>query len=201
MTREDARGDRKITRTTAKPPEDEPEDALIRRCQAGDSQAFGRLVKKYAGAAVGAATLLLGNRQDALEVSQDAFVRAWRRIKRFEPGRPFYPWYATVLRHMCIDRLRKRKITRDLQPDDARAQPDSDPVLQAERKELRDRVRKAVQELPLKHREVIVMQHFQDMSYRQMAEALDVPEGTVMSRLYYARRALRQKLAEENNEL
>ena len=174
----------------------EDEAALLRRCKEGDKAAYGTIVKRYAGQAVGAAYLLLGNYEDAREASQDAFVRAWRNIGSFDTTRPFYPWYSTLLRNLCIDRLRRRKEMRGLQ---SVPEPDSsanNPVLEAERKELCQNVRQAVLGLPVKHREVILMNHFQDMSYEQMAESLNVPIGTVMSRLYYARCALREKLAD-----
>lgn len=172
------------------------EAALLRRCQAGDKVAYGTIVKRYAGRAVGAAYLLLGNYEDAREASQDAFVRAWRNIGSFDTTRPFYPWYSTLLRNLCIDRLRRRKDVTALESVPEPDSSDSNPVLVAERKELCKNVRKAVLDLPVKHREVIVMNHFQDMSYEQMAESLEVPIGTVMSRLYYARRALRERLAD-----
>lgn len=175
----------------------EDEAALLRRCQAGDKAAYGTLVKKYAGRAVGAAYLLLGNYEDAREASQDAFVRAWRNMGSFDTTRPFYPWYSALLRNLCIDLLRRRKNVQNLESIPEPDSSDENPVLAAERNELCRDVRRAVLELPVKHREVIVMNHFQDMTYEQMAESLDIPIGTVMSRLYYARCALREKLADK----
>ena len=178
---------------------EESEAAMIRRCQAGDKQAFGAIVKKYAGVAVGAAFLLLGNYEDALDASQDAFVRAWRRVRRFDANRAFYPWYSAILRNVCVDRQRRRARSKtvDLADHHAQTETQSDPVLLAERNELRDRIWRAITELPPHHREIIVMTHFQHMSYEQMSASLGIPIGTVMSRLYYARKALRETLADE----
>ncbi len=178
----------------------ELEAALIRRCQAGDKQAFRGIVKKHAGAAVGVAFLLLGNYEDALEASQDAFVRAWRHIQRFDSRMAFYPWFASILHNLCVDRLRRHPKAATFQLTDAEAAPQvqSDPVLLAERSELRDRIWRTILQLSPSHREIIVMKHFQEMSYKSIAASLGIPIGTVMSRLYHARQALRQKLSDED---
>ena len=100
---------------------------------------------------------------------------------------------------MCVDRQRHRarSETAHLADHHAQAEAESDPVLLAERNELRDRIWRAIMELSPQHREIIVMGHFQHMSYEQMSTSLGILIGTVMSRLYYARKALRQKLADE----
>jgi RNA polymerase sigma-70 factor (ECF subfamily) len=177
---------------------DESEAALIRQCQAGDKDAFGRLVKDYAGRAIGAAYLLLGNREDALDASQDAFVRAWRSIKRFDGRSRFYTWYSTVLRNVCLSRLRRRRHpTVEMASEPAGPAEASDPSLLAERNERTERLWKGILQLPLNHREIIVMSHFQHLAYKQIAAALDIPIGTVMSRLHNARKALRDLLAKD----
>ena len=121
-----------------------PDEAdLIRRSQAGDKEAFGAIVKRYAGAATGAAYLLVGNHEDALDASQEAFVRAWRSIGTFDTAAPFYPWYATILRNVCISALRRRRKTVSL--DAAGVPPKAstayDPVVIAERGERQDALR------------------------------------------------------------
>ncbi len=178
---------------------EESEATLIRRCQQGDEEAFGVIVRRYAGAAQGAACLLLSSYDDALDASQEAFVRAWRHIRRFDAGAPFYPWYATILRNVCVSKMRRsgRRRTAQLADSHADPSPDSDPVLLAERNERRDRIWRAIRELSPQHREVIVMSHFQGLSYKQMAAALGIPIGTVMSRLHNARQALKKGLAGE----
>ena len=110
---------------------------------------------------------------------------------------PFYPWYAAILRNVCRSRLRRRRRTVPVDVVDPPAGEQSDPAGVVEKDEQREIVRCAILALSPPQREVIVMSHFQDMSYKQMAAALDVPIGTVMSRLYHARRALKAKLTEE----
>ncbi|MFP4106284.1 MAG: RNA polymerase sigma factor [Phycisphaerae bacterium] len=179
--------------------EESSESSLIRRSQEGDREAFGVLVKKYAGPARGTASLILGNYDEAQDASQEAFVRAWKAIKRFNHSARFFTWYSTILRNVCISRLRKRGRRKTVELNDVHPHlnPDSDPVLLAEQNERKVRVWKAVRTLPLMHREVIVMSHFQGMSYKDMAETLDVPIGTVTSRLHAARKLLKLKLAGE----
>jgi RNA polymerase sigma-70 factor, ECF subfamily len=176
----------------------EGEEAVIRRCQAGDREAFGQLVRLYAGRAIGAACALLGNREDALDASQDAFVQAWRNIGRFDGRSRFYTWYSTVLRNVCISRLRRRRpAAAELTAEPAGPAEQTDPSILAERNERTRRLWGAILRLPLKHREVVVMSHFQHMPYKDIAESLGVPIGTVMSRLHNARKALRDLLREE----
>ena len=182
---------------------DAPAEAdLIRHSQAGDKEAFGVIVKRYAGAATGAAYLILGTRADALDASQEAFARAWRHIGKFNIGAPFYPWYARILRNVCLSALRRRRLRKaeTLSLDNlpaAEATADTDPMLAIQRTEQREGIRRAILSLPVNYREIIVMSHFQEMSYKQIAAALEVPMGTVMSRLYNARKALRNLLLEE----
>ena len=178
---------------------DEAESTLIGQCRAGDKAAFGQLVRAHAGRAIGLAYGLLGNRSDALDASQEAFVRAWRAIARFDGRSAFYTWYAAILRNVCLSQLRKRLRRGATEPIESLPLPASepDPSLLAQRNERVERVWRAVMSLPTAHREVIVMKHFQEMSYRAMAESLSVPVGTVTSRLHAARRALRDMLAGE----
>lgn len=175
---------------------DESEKVLISQCQAGDKDAFGQLVRAYAGRAIGAACVLLGNRDDALEASQDAFVRAWRNIRRFDGRSKFYTWYSAVLRNVCISRLRRRKrVSGEITIEPAGPADQTDPSLLAERNERTELLWKAILQLPLKHREIILMSHFQHLSYKEIAETLQIPIGTVMSRLHNARKALRKSLS------
>ena len=172
---------------------------LISQCQAGDADAFGGLVKKYAGPATGAAYVLLRNTEDARDASQEAFVRAWRAIKRFRTGAPFYPWYAAILRNVCISRLRRKSRRREYSLSEGNADDHAEnPGVLAERNERADRVWRAVLALSEAHREIVVLNHFQSMSYKEISSALSIPIGTVMSRLHSARNALREKLKGES---
>jgi len=176
---------------------DETEAVLIRRCQAGEKEAFEPIVRKYAGRATGAAAVLLGCPQEAQDASQEAFVRAWRHIERFRTDAPFYPWYSAILRNICRSRLRRRARRKTVSLPDGYAAPtsDGDPVMLAEQNERRRHLFQAILSLQSMFREILLMKHFQDMSYKEMAEALDIPIGTVMSRLHNARRALGEALS------
>lgn len=175
---------------------DASEDALIQRCQRGDAEAFGVLVKRYAGRAIGVALLRVGNYPDAMDLSQEAFVRAWRHIRSFQGRSTFFAWYSSILRNACLTWLRRRHRRRDVGLVEARAVPASgaDPAVIAEDNEQKERLWQAILQLPVKHRDIIVLNHFQQFSYKQMAEVLGIPIGTVMSRLHAAREALRARL-------
>ena len=182
---------------------EQAQENLIRQSQAGETEAFGELVKMHAPRAVAAAYGMLGCHDEALDASQDAFVRAWRGIGRFSGRANFYTWYYSILRNLCVDRLRRRarhKCT-ELNDNFAVAENKSDPATLVANSEQSQRIWKAILELPIIHREIIVMSHFQDMSYKEMAEVLKIPIGTVMSRLHNARKSLGDKLAERNHEL
>jgi RNA polymerase sigma-70 factor (ECF subfamily) len=142
----------------------------------------------------------VGNREDAMDLSQEAFVRAYRNIKQVKPDRKFFPWFYQILKNLCISHLRKRKIRRagslDTEdcPEVADTSDNFSPEALARRSEIKDKVWQAIGKLDEKHREVIILRHFQNMSYEQIAEALFCNKGTVTSRLYYARKRLEELL-------
>ena len=170
------------------------ERQTILLCQKGSRDAFGEIVNLYMRRAYIAALSILGNRDDALDVSQEAFVKAYRAISRFDPERPFYPWFYRILRNACFDWLRRRKkhARPGLEMDipDHRFRPDT----LADKDEVREAVWKGIGRLAEKDREIIVLRHFQHMSYQEIAESLEIPPGTVMSRLFTARKRLRAEL-------
>ena len=178
---------------------DESDEVLIRRCRRGDTEAFGTLVKRYAGRATGLALVLVGNYPDALDVSQEAFVRAWRHIGKFRGDASFFAWYASILRKVSLTWLRRRHKRKDVDLVEAAAEPASgpDPAVLAEQNEQAQRLWHAVLALPTKYREIIVLSHFQHLPYKEIADVLEIPIGTVMSRLHAARVALRAKLSGE----
>jgi len=172
------------------------ERSAILMCQKGSRDAFGTIVKRYMRRAYLAAVALVGNREDAMDISQEAFVKAYRAIRRFDPDRPFYPWFLRILRNQCFDWLRKRRArpAGDLVADlpDGRMNPE---VL-ARKDEIREEVWNGVRQLAERDREIIVLRHFQHLSYAEIAETLGIPQGTVMSRLFTARSRLRELLKE-----
>ncbi len=175
------------------------DDDLIAQCQAGDAEAFGALVRRYAGRATRVALALVGDHADAMDVSQEAFVRAWRHIRKFRGQSSFFTWYSSILRKVTLTWLRRRWKNTDVNLMDASAVPAKgfDPAVLAERSEQAEHLWRAVLHLPTRHREVIVLSHFEHLSYKEIAEVLEIPIGTVMSRLHAARKALRKQLTGE----
>jgi RNA polymerase sigma-70 factor (ECF subfamily) len=173
----------------------------MQRCRRGSKEAFELFVNKYMKQAYFIALGLVGNREDALDLSQEAFVRAYRNIKHVKPGCGFFPWFYQILKNLCVSHLRRRRyrqassLDSDDCPEVAAVADEFSPEAVADRGEMKDRVWQAIGKLDDKHREVIILRHFQDMSYEQMAEALFCNIGTVTSRLYYARKRLKELLS------
>lgn len=174
------------------------ERALVLRARAGDRRAFGELVTRYMRRAYYAALGLTSSHEDALDLSQEAFVRAFRARTSLDPDLPFYPWLYQIVRRLCFNFLRDRGLRRkrleEAAPwlvDQAAARAaERDPARDAERSELRSRLASAIEALPDREREVLVLREFEGLRYREIAELLGIPIGTVMSRLYAARRDL-----------
>ena len=187
------------TRENALMNDSEPE--LTRRSQQGDTEAFGVLVRRHAGRATALAALMVGNHADASDVSQEAFVKAWRHIRGFKGQTTFFTWYCSILRNTCFTWLRRHHKDKNVERLEAQNVPSSaaDPALLAQRNEQTDRLWEAITALPTKHREIIVLKHFQQMSYKEIAAVLEIPIGTVMSRLHTAREALRARLVGEQS--
>lgn len=174
---------------------------LVERCQRGDREAFAALVEAYRERAFAGALALTQNYDDARDLSQDAFVKAFRAIKRFQLGRPFYPWYYRILRNTCLSYMQKhgnsRMVSLDQLVEEHHVQfseEREDVRVSIHREQMAHHVREAIEDLKPEFKEIIAMKHFEEMSYEEMARALKVPIGTVMSRLYYARKALKKIL-------
>ncbi len=173
----------------------------MRRCRRGSSGAFEVFVNRYMKDAYFIALGLVGNREDAMDLSQEAFIRAYRNIKHLKPDRRFFPWFYQILKNLCISHLRKRRYRQTSSLDGENCPEPSattdyfSPEVVAGRNELKDKVWQAIGKLDDKHREVIILRHFQNMSYEQIAEALYCNKGTVTSRLYYARKKLEELLS------
>jgi RNA polymerase sigma-70 factor (ECF subfamily) len=183
--------------------EQQNDGLLIARCQAGDKQAFGVLVEKYMQRAYYTALGLVGTHDDALDLSQEAFIRAYRSIAKFNSSvGEFFTWYYKILRNLCFNFLRDRaRHARTFSEVDGPVLrlseiPDEehDVSVIAERDELKQMLWKAISSLREQDREIIILKDFQDMSYKEIAEVLDCPIGTVMSRLFNARKQLREKM-------
>jgi RNA polymerase sigma-70 factor (ECF subfamily) len=177
--------------------EPESDAVLARRVRAGDRDAFGALIERYRRRAYVQALAIVRSREDALDLAQEAFVRAYRARHTLDPNRPFYAWLYQILRRLCFNFLRDATAharLMDAQGHDwlravAQAAPD-DPAAAVERADERRRVAAAIARLPAHEREVVVLKEFEELKYREIAELVGVPIGTVMSRLYSARRRL-----------
>ncbi len=171
---------------------------LIRRAKAGDTRAFGVLVERYMRRAYYGALGLVGSPEDAMDLSQEAFVRAFRARQTIDPERPFYAWLYQILRRLCFNFVRDRRTRRrgiEAAEDWLVGQASDrvvglDPQRALERSEAQERVKEALESLSDRDREVLVLKEFEGLRYREIAELLGVPIGTVMSRLYSARRRL-----------
>jgi RNA polymerase sigma-70 factor (ECF subfamily) len=177
---------------------------LILRAQAGESAAFGELVQRYMRRAYFAALGFVGSPEDAMDLSQDAFARAYRARKRINPEMQFYTWFYQILRRLCFNFTRDRKLHRNklrdqkswIVDDAAFRARERNPQRNIEREQTRLRVRQAIETLPDREREVLVLKEFEGLKYREIAEVVGIPIGTVMSRLYSARRNLATAIEE-----
>jgi len=162
-------------------------------------ETFRRLVEAHKQRAVNAAMRIVGNQHDALELSQDAFAKAFFAFDRFDTSRRFYTCFYRILANTCTSFLRKKarararmgeRIPLDVVPNST----PSDPGEIAERDEEKRAVWNAITQLGPVYQQVIMLRHFDELSYQDIAEVLECPLGTVMSRLFEARRRLRMEL-------
>jgi RNA polymerase sigma-70 factor (ECF subfamily) len=178
------------------------EAILVRRARAGETAAFGELVSIYMQRCYYVALGMVGSPQDAEDLSQEAFARAFRARARLDPDRPFYPWLYQILRRLCFNftrdtsaRRRKLEYAGGWLVAEARSRAAADdPERVRTTDALRERLEHEIAELSPTQREVFVLKEFQGLKYREIAELLDVPIGTVMSRLYAARQRLAERL-------
>jgi RNA polymerase sigma-70 factor (ECF subfamily) len=158
----------------------------VKAIRAGDKEAYKAIVERYMRRAYGIALTFVREPQDALDISQTAFIRAYRNLKRFDEERPFFPWFYRILKNICLDHLKRASLVSEVPLEDI-----SILSVEAENHELKRMLWRAIEELPLEQREVIVLRYFEHMPYREIASTLDRPIGTVMSSLHYAKRKLR----------
>ena len=163
------------------------EDNLIGRCLDGDPAAFEPLVERYHRPLFAAAIRMLGNREEARDVTQTVFLKAYQALATCDRQRRFFSWIYRILLNECLNILRARRPIEAL-PDGLAAR--EDPGRTVEQWELRQRVRVALLELSEAQRDVIVLRHFAELPYDEMARALGIPEKTVKSRLFSARQRL-----------
>ncbi len=183
----------------------EVERELIRKCKAGDTRFYEPLVRAYEQPGLRLALGMLGNLEDARDALQNAFVKAFEALGRFDLRRPFGPWFFQILRNQCRDQLRSRKARFRLEALDERlelkpADPETGPERLRERARAREVLWEALGRIGEEHREILILKELQGLRYGEIAVILEIPEGTVASRLYHARRALKEALEEMGAE-
>jgi RNA polymerase sigma-70 factor (ECF subfamily) len=182
--------------------------ALMTAAKHGDRDAFDRLVERCRGQAFHVARSLVGSRDDAMELSQEAFLKTYRARATYRDGEPFLPWFHRILRNTCFSflrkrgRMRKRSINPGFGDDNADDLAweivDEDEPAPSEALELDERAGlfwQAFRSLSSRDREILALRHFEELAYQEIADVLEIPIGTVMSRLYHARRRLRNGVA------
>ena len=175
---------------------------LIAGAKHGDHPSFETLVERFMGRAIVVALSYVGNRDDALDLAQEAFYRVYKTLDRFREGERFAPWYFRILRNACLNFLEKRRRRRSFSihatDPDGQDYPLPDgalgPAAAAELNEAQLQFWKATEQLSTKHREIILLRHFEELDYASIAEVLEIPIGTVMSRLFHARQKLKEAL-------
>jgi len=179
---------------------------LMTLAKHGDRDAFDRLVTTMRGRAFHVARSFVGSREDALELSQEALLKIYRARDSYRDGEPFLPWFHRILRNTCFSFLRKQGRVRKHSLTGASEEGDEDewdiqdfetpsPEEHAEGQERAQLFWRAFGALGQRDREILALRHFQELSYQDIAAALEIPIGTVMSRLFHARRRLREGIA------
>jgi RNA polymerase sigma-70 factor (ECF subfamily) len=180
---------------------------LVKRCQKGNSEAFDELVTRYRTRVFGMIYNMVHNEQDAWDLAQDSFLKAWKSIGRFQGKSSFYTWVYRIVMNVTIDWIRKRQVKgtgaefddaiqlKEIDPASKTVpRPDVSPSERMEQGEIRAQIDRAIAQLSPDHRAVILMKEIEDMQYNEIAEALGCSIGTVMSRLFYARKKLQNLL-------
>ena len=178
---------------------------LVRQCKNGDREAFRVLVERYQRKVVAIAFGILHDREDALEIAQEAFAKVFTSIQKFKEEASFYTWLYRITVNLAIDRQRQKNRQPQIEREDPRENdksriegiPDTDetdPYEQIKDKELGERIRAALAELTPAHKAVILLREVEGLSYEEISEVLQCSRGTVMSRLHYARKKLQSRL-------
>jgi len=176
----------------------EEEKVWIRQAVAGDREAFTRLVEAYQIPVYNLAYRMLGDAREAEDAAQETFLRAYTRLATYQTGKKFSSWLLAIASHHCIDRLRRRHFTwlslDELPFLGQAAGEQNQPEEAAIRQEERDEVRKMLDHLPPQYRATVILRHWYELSYREIAEVMGTTESAVKSRLYRAREMLAQQV-------
>jgi RNA polymerase sigma-70 factor (ECF subfamily) len=179
---------------------------LVDRVMRGEQGAYSVLVERYQGRIFAVAYGVLHHREDAREVTQDAFIKAYRNLPGFRSDASFYTWMYRIAVNLAIDLKRRAHRTRETTFEDIKLSPDEvyvtgprilgTPAEQLEEKQLSGKIREAIDQLPDEQRTAIILREVHGLSYKEIADTMGCAEGTVMSRLFYARKKLQEMLRE-----
>jgi RNA polymerase sigma-70 factor (ECF subfamily) len=167
---------------------------IVQACLAGDRNAFAELVDRYQGPMYNAAYRITGSVDDAMDATQTAFVRAFEHLHTFDPSHRFFSWLYRITINQAYNVVRRRRPVADLATDIPVA--GDDPETAASVSESADHLQRALMELDAQQRTLVLLKHIEGFSYREIGDLLDIPEKTVKSRLFTARRRLRTILLE-----
>ena len=171
----------------ARPPRTESE--VIASVLSGDKEAYRHIVEKYMQRAYYIALGFVRDEDTAMDISQMAFIKAYKNLKRFDLERPFFPWFYRILRNLSLDHIKRAKRMNEIPLEDVQILSD-----EREDRDLKEALIKAIDELPVEQREIIMLRYFEGLSYKEIAETVGKPIGTVMSSLHYSKRKLKNTL-------
>ncbi len=187
---------------------DELDRLLVARVLAGEQEVFGELVKRHQTRVFALARSLLRNQADAADIAQEAFVRAFGNLRRYRAEGSFSAWIAKITSNLAIDFMRRQKVQASTELTDDLPEPGAghagilasqlpaDPQSAALRRELGAQLQEALGRLPEKHRAILILREIDGLSYQELSEALEIPVGTVMSRLFHSRAKMQEILRE-----
>ncbi|MCB9676073.1 MAG: sigma-70 family RNA polymerase sigma factor [Alphaproteobacteria bacterium] len=188
------------------------EDAeMVKAVLGGDSTAYRGLVEKYQGRVYSMVYGMVRNREDARDITQDAFVKAFNNLKSFRLEASFYTWLYRIAMNKAIDHTRKRKrrgetgefdeniANRDEDGGIADVHHSESPSKSLERKQLYTKIMESLEKLPADQKQVILLRELEGLSYKEISDVMGIPEGTVMSRLFYARKKMQKLLSGEKD--
>jgi RNA polymerase sigma-70 factor, ECF subfamily len=186
------------------------DEELVEGAKKGDMGAFEELVARHRDKIYARAFSMMRNEDEAIDLSQEAWVKSWQRLKQFQGESSFGTWMTRIVINLCLDHLRRRKRQRtesieELDEESGgveRQMPvvTANPTERLERAELRKRIDEALKLLSYEHRTVLVLHEFEEMEYKEIARTMECSIGTVMSRLFYARRKMAALLANLKTE-
>ena len=186
------------------------DQTLVRASQGGEMAAFEELVARHRDKIYARAYSMMRNEEEAIDLSQEAWVKGWQRLKQFQGDSSFGTWMTRIVINLCLDQLRKHKRQRTESIEEMSEESGGverqmpvvtvNPTAGLERGELRQRIDRALGQLSYEHRTVLVLHEFEELEYKQIAKVMGCSIGTVMSRLFYARRKMAALLADLKKE-